>query len=237
MQITYNGKTYISAPKDKDQTLDAEWGVQLWIASGILKELEEKDEKPVEKPVEEKKEPTNMDIIKEIVEKDFEKACERFSDPFGTSILYQLRSELERRIKPVAEIQNFCENSIRDELIELLDLLNSLSDKQDQSQVKIGSIDHEFTPWQMIEVSQDGEKWEEEEFIGFTVEKKFFCKNKHWRCSFWSCARPIETPSLPDLPNFSTEPPNWLMESDPTLYEQVAILTTFCQAIKARDNK
>lgn len=63
----------------------------------------------------------------------------------------------------------------------------------------------QFTPWQMIEVSQDGEKWEEEEFIGFTVEKKFFCKNKHWRCSFCKYARPLEKKEkMIEIPDFDS---------------------------------
>lgn len=38
-------------------------------------------------------------------------------------------------------------------LEEVKENKNSISDKQDQSEVKIGSIDHKFTPWQIIEVS------------------------------------------------------------------------------------
>ena len=84
-------------------------------------------------------------------------------------------------------------------LEEVKENKNSISDKQDQSEVKIGSIDHKFTPWQVIEVSNDGERWERKYFQRITdSDLTDWCIYQVWDTTityvpeFWKFARPIE---------------------------------------------
>ena len=144
MQITYNGKTYISAPKDKDQTLDAEWGVQLWIASGILKELEENNEKPLilphdntpyyNIPVSLCGEPEEKESWRDPVERIAKREAIKLSNEIDKPILEKLKEELKRRILQY-QPYNLNMPYLKGECQHILDFLNSLSDKQEKPQI------------------------------------------------------------------------------------------------------
>lgn len=100
------------------------------------------------------------------------------------------------------------------------------------------------TPWETILVSNDWKEWKEREFVctdKIYGDNLYVVKNRWHEETMESdeigfyYAKPIqETPDI--IRDFSSEPPRWLMQSDPTLYEQVALLTRVVQSLQRDKN-
>lgn len=165
-------------------------------------------EKPVEeKPVYYVRKSFHKDIWMEWFE-----FCPTPQDP---SILDQLRSAL------MEEAMQY-EDSEPCFARKMLDLMDSLSDKQGEKIVSNGNasalpleIKWFPQPWELIEVSNDGEKWLEQPLVFKWMNRRgqyetwdhFEGKENRMFFSFWKYARPLqpETTSLPELPNFDYE--------------------------------
>lgn len=99
------------------------------------------------------------------------------------------------------------------------------------------TADYQFTPWQEIEVSNDGEEWEKRFFVEnnprgwYEVEYKWLSS----MTDYFEFARPIDKiePELPEVfdyvPKWELPTGSWKFIHDPDL--QIKRLTTFCQAL------
>jgi len=113
---------------------------------------------------------------------------------------------------------------------------------------KINGKERTPTPWQMIEVSNDGERWYKKEFThtgrGIALADKTIYFYTTWLdpeyndgrklWEWWKFARPIEDKIEPELPEFSydrCDEENNLVEQVHEIGVQVEALTTFCQAL------
>lgn len=102
------------------------------------------------------------------------------------------------------------------------------------------SKDWSPTPWELIEVSNDGKEWMKRKYhsknnrIWCEAEEEDFWKytDSYWRTtSHWLYARPLQE-ELPEVPDYTWEIPSGLMQADPTIYGQVRNLTLFCQHLR-----
>lgn len=160
-------------------------------------------------------------------------------------ILKKLREWVDKELK----LQGYEHQQI----LEKIDLLTSLETPQ-------------FTPWQMIEVSFDGEKWWKREYVNYEPSLWYFWVSKY--CTIyraenwcleekWKFARPIKDKIdhdqvkenirvmdeqdgkiEPEVPEFkSSGNTPWNLELT-SMSRQIEALTTFCQALaRQKTNK
>ena len=164
------------------------------------------------------------------------------------SILEKLRNGLEKRKQKMLE-ENWWPSCI-EQVVWTLAVLDSLEQpKEETIHIPPVSEDDKWvnhpsdswtpTPWQMIEVSNDGEKWGDRplEFKWMNQHGQyetldyFEWKNNRMFFSFWNHARPlsqedIELPWVPDWKAFTNDGRTY----DSKDY-QIEQLTKFCQAI------
>ncbi len=196
MEITYKWKTYQLDEFHSDIVLERmkEWWYEL-------------------QPQEEKTEETNycehphMTINWKVSQCD--NCWERFNHE--PSILQKLKEELERRIHEQEWSTPYME--VKWELEEVLCFLNELEKETQLETISCKSTEWSPTPWELIEVSNDGEEWEEREFYGIGTrlwEIAYYCvthekDKKPWASHRgWQYARPIKkvdtVPVLPEMP-------------------------------------
>ena len=208
---------------------------------------------------------------KKMLEEDEKQRELFFGEP---SILEKLREEMERKVQQTIE-QIEKTQQIRDcerlnTLREILDLLTSLETKEesvvnycdsrtDEERARDAELYRTAvttctsnvwtpTPWQEIEVSNDGERWYKKEFThtgrGIALADKTIYFYTTWLdpeyndgrklWEWWKFARPIEDKIEPELPEFSydrCDEENNLVEQVHEIGVQVEALTTFCQAL------
>lgn len=154
-----------------------------------------------------------------------------------TDIIAKLREELLRR----QAYPGWYSQVIRvTECGEILNFLDSLSPQKNntQSTIKVPPIDNTFTPtpWELIEVSNDGEKWKRLVFVEYANQDDksyFMCNDDNPHALSWfEFARPI-TPST-ELPDF-----NWweIRESTDIWIDVVGLhLEKLTSYLKSREN-
>ena len=94
-----------------------------------------------------------------------------------------------------------------------------------------GKVLPQFTPWQEIEVSNDGEKWDRWYFVEL-LDGRYWVKDNGF--SWGKFARPIKIePELSSVPDFVAYPNKnpWEIYLQDRYAEQIEALTTFCQAL------
>lgn len=171
----------------------------------------------------------------------------------GTSILEKLREDLVRRKRLLTGSINDTETdrekrcisypAILREIESIERVLTSLETKEEP---KISCIHQtwqgwacticqpQFTPWQMIEVSNDGEKWKVRTFDKILDNSQHNVGTKEWYAYLF--ARPIKIePEVPEFKSSGNTP--WNLELT-SMSRQIEALTTFCQALaRQKTNK
>ncbi len=95
----------------------------------------------------------------------------------------------------------------------------------------------QFTPWQMVEVSNDGEKWYKYIFSRIVSDKYICCVDTyHWQyeCSY-RFARPIEDKIEP-LPEFDSNHIEWECVYQDRSVRQISLLTIAVNKLIAKQN-
>lgn len=216
--ITTQGKTYqIVDLKGRIKST-----IEEWIRSWFLEEVKE-----------------NKDSILEKLRNGLEKRKQKMiEENWWPSCIEQVvwtlavLDSLETKEEPVPPTDKWREQYIADHPDELSQLQTFAS----PDKFKAMREQPQFTPWQMIEVSNDGEKWEQE-------PRKFVKNNPTWwyeveykwltsMTDYFEYARPlqpqedIELPWVPDWKAFTNDGRTY----DSKDY-QIEQLTKFCQAI------
>lgn len=226
--IQIDGKTYIARRSKMSMLMP----ISEWISKWYLEEVKEK-------PLSQKR--------AEAIERGKQHSTEYYS---ALSILEKLREWVDKELK--------LDGYEHQQILDKIDLLTSLETPQftpwqeepetvsDKNMIRINKYD--FTPWQEIEVSNDGERWYKKEFThtgrGIALADKTIYFYTTWLdpeyndgrklWEWWKFARPIEDKIEPELPEFSydrCDEENNLVEQVHEIGVQVEALTTFCQAL------
>lgn len=213
--ITINWKTYKQWNR---------WGsysfvdqINNWISEWFLEEVKENKEHPMIKCV-------RADLLREELDKMKTENTDT-SDEYTQWVLntcgylLDLLSSLETKEEPVPPTDKWREQYIADHPEEL---------------------QLQFTPWQMIEVSNDGEKWEKNprKFVCFGGSDHFISYiTADWkREQHWKYARPLPQEDIELLPEFKSiiNAPDEYTQS---LWYQVELLTNAVnQLLKANNH-
>ena len=191
--IQIDGKTYIARRSKMSMLMP----ISEWISKWYLEEVKEK-------PLSQKR--------AEAIERGKQHSTEYYS---ALSILEKLREELKKRIVFLDTVSTIWMENIRIKECEVfLDLLTSLETKEEPNLEEEFAKDFpntwcqeqpQFTPWQEIEVSNDGEKWEKRTFQNM-IKEKFQCwqtEEEHNKTTMflklWQFARPLEQVTIPEF--------------------------------------